>query len=119
MDTTLSENDLALTKKRRQIFRNNFELFFDDPFVPDNTAQENERPRKGSRPGRKANIDREHEAGHLRLYQDYFSFNPTYNDKLFKRRFRMERPLFLSIVEALSKHDWYFTKSCVSKHLEL
>ncbi len=32
-------------------------------------------------------IDRNREARHLRLYQDYFSDNPTYGPVLFRRRF--------------------------------
>src|SRR5436305_9869052 len=34
--------------------------------------------------------------------------NPTYNDELFRRRFRMRRSLFLPIVEAVAAHDEYF-----------
>ena len=40
---------------------------------------------------------------------DYFSPNPVYNETRFHRRFRMRRPLFLKIVEALSGWSDYFT----------
>ena len=46
--------------------------------------------------------------GHVQLYNDYFSENPTYPDKLFRRRFRMQRSLFLKIVDAIAKEDDYF-----------
>ncbi len=32
-------------------------------------------------------VDRNRETCHLRLYQDYFSDNPTYGPVLFRRRF--------------------------------
>ena len=53
--------------------------------------------------------DRE-EASHLvQLVDDYFSENPLYSDKIFRRRFRMTRPLFLRIVNALGEWSSYFT----------
>lgn len=55
-------------------------------------------------------IDRNREARHLRLYQDYFSDNPTYGPVLFRRRNRMSRPLFLRIMNAVEDHDDYFVQ---------
>lgn len=55
-------------------------------------------------------IDRNKEEGHNRLYHDYFSNTPTYTETQFCRRFRMHRPLFLRIGEAITTHDTYFTQ---------
>ncbi|XP_074376200.1 uncharacterized protein LOC141717874 [Apium graveolens] len=55
-------------------------------------------------------IDRNREEGHARLYRDYFSDIPTYTNTQFRRRFRMRRPLFLRIEEAVTTHDNYFTQ---------
>lgn len=46
----------------------------------------NPRPRSptgGSRPGQRANVDREREEGHEQLFADYFSDNPIYGPSLF------------------------------------
>ncbi|RWR75069.1 putative nuclease HARBI1 [Cinnamomum micranthum f. kanehirae] len=47
-------------------------------------------------------------SGHHRLYNDYFSENPVYTPSQFRRRFRMRKPLFLRIVNAVEAHDPYF-----------
>ena len=46
-------------------------------------------------------INRERDEGHDRLYKDYFAEASTYNERKFRGRFRMTRPLFLHIVDAL------------------
>jgi len=51
-------------------------------------------------------------SGHKRINADYFVPNPVYNDKQFRRRFRMFRPLFKCIKEAVKNHDDYFKKKC-------
>lgn len=40
---------------------------------------------------------------------DYFVDDPVYNETMFRRRFRMRRPLFLRIVQALGEWNKYFT----------
>lgn len=52
-----------------------------------------------NKPKRRAYIERDRELGHIRLCNDYFSNNPTYTQDMFRRRFRMNEPLFLRIVE--------------------
>ena len=44
---------------------------------------------------RRRYIDRNHLAGHKRLYDDYFAEEPVYPPNLFRRRFRMRHSLFL------------------------
>ncbi|XP_010485068.1 PREDICTED: uncharacterized protein LOC104763388 [Camelina sativa] len=48
--------------------------------------------------------------GHIRLWNDYFSENPTYNQSMFCRRFRMNKPLFLRIVSSIENGVPYFTQ---------
>ncbi|XP_075486460.1 uncharacterized protein LOC142526074 [Primulina tabacum] len=53
-------------------------------------------------------IQRNCEAGHEKLVNDYFSTNPVCHDEIFRSRFRMRRELFLSIVNALENHSIFF-----------
>ncbi|XP_033144151.1 putative nuclease HARBI1 [Brassica rapa] len=57
---------------------------------------------------RRAYIERDREQGHNRLWNDYFKENPTYPPEMFRRRFRMNKPLFLHIVERVSNEVPYF-----------
>lgn len=52
--------------------------------------------------------NREREIGETRLMKDYFVERPTYSPQLFRRRFRMQRMIFLRIVEAVTANDEYF-----------
>lgn len=52
-------------------------------------------------------------SSHRRIKADYFVADPVYNDKQFRRRFRMRRHLFKHIKEAVKNHDDnYFRKRC-------
>ncbi|XP_021718611.1 uncharacterized protein LOC110686329 [Chenopodium quinoa] len=51
---------------------------------------------------------RDREMGHARLFNDYFSDNPMYDTNQFRRRFRMQRPLFLRIMNKVVEGDVYF-----------
>uniref|UniRef100_A0A0D3BRI1 Nuclease HARBI1 n=1 Tax=Brassica oleracea var. oleracea TaxID=109376 RepID=A0A0D3BRI1_BRAOL len=53
-------------------------------------------------------IERHREEGHQMLWDDYFSETPTYTPQLFRRRFRMNKSLFLRIVHRLSTEIPYF-----------
>ncbi|KAD3641202.1 hypothetical protein E3N88_30426 [Mikania micrantha] len=57
---------------------------------------------------RRLQINRDREAGHDLLMGHYFGSEPLYNEKAFKRRFRMQRPLFECIVNDLEDADTYF-----------
>jgi hypothetical protein len=46
-------------------------------------------------------INRDHEGAHAQRLADYFGENPLYSDAMFRRRFRMRRPVFLRIVNDL------------------
>ncbi|XP_022552506.2 putative nuclease HARBI1 [Brassica napus] len=60
---------------------------------------------------KRANIERDRERGHNQLWKDYFMENPTYPPEMFRRRFRMNKPLFLRIVERLSSEVPYFQQT--------
>ncbi|XP_033145377.1 putative nuclease HARBI1 [Brassica rapa] len=63
---------------------------------------------QANKPRRRAYIERDREVGHTQLWNDSFTENPTYPPELFRRRFRMNKPLFLRIVERLSSEVPYF-----------
>ena len=73
-----------------------------------NEVEESSHKRGGSTVGRRY-LEREHFAGNERLMNDYFVENPTYSAEMFRRRFRMRRPLFNRILAAIRNHDRYFT----------
>ncbi|XP_042006264.1 protein ALP1-like [Salvia splendens] len=54
-------------------------------------------------------IRRDHAEAHTRLVEDYFADQPRWGPAVFRRRFRMSRYLFLSIVRTLSSRDEFFT----------
>ncbi|KAM0829821.1 hypothetical protein ACQ4PT_066629 [Festuca glaucescens] len=62
-----------------------------------------------NRSGPRTYKKRPREESDQRLVNDYFSENPLYNDKDFRRRFRMRKSLFLHIVNVLDEWDPYFT----------
>ncbi|XP_038717194.1 uncharacterized protein LOC120010469 [Tripterygium wilfordii] len=64
---------------------------------------------RGSVPGHRI-IQRNHNDGHSRLWNDYFKPDPVYHEGLFRRRFRMSRNLFLHIANAVVANDTYFTQ---------
>ncbi|XP_057773379.1 uncharacterized protein LOC131021087 [Salvia miltiorrhiza] len=63
-------------------------------------------PARAKRP--RSYVHRDREEAHVRLMQDYFVDNPTYGPTFFRRRFRMQKELFLRIVDAVQGEDIYF-----------
>ena len=85
----------------------NFDQYFEktfENFTIDYGNQEEERRKRKKR----VYIERNREACHVRLWNDYFSETPTYPDNLFRRRFRMNKPLFMRIVDRLSNEVQFF-----------
>jgi hypothetical protein len=62
----------------------------------------------GSLPGKQPNIARDFREAEARLCRDYFDEGWLYNDKQFRRRFRMSRKLFDRIEKKNSTRDKYF-----------
>ncbi|XP_010481067.1 PREDICTED: uncharacterized protein LOC104759887 [Camelina sativa] len=83
----------------------NLNQYFQEQFSNQFQAVEEESPVK-RKP--RTYIDRKREEGHERLWNDYFSDNPTYNAHQFRRWFRMNKPLFLRIVNRLSEEVPFF-----------
>ncbi|XP_019087475.1 PREDICTED: uncharacterized protein LOC104728272 [Camelina sativa] len=57
---------------------------------------------------RRVHINRNREDGHTRLWNDYFSENPPYTQDMFRRRFRMNKQLFIRIVNTIENGVPYF-----------
>ncbi|XP_009120419.2 putative nuclease HARBI1 [Brassica rapa] len=57
---------------------------------------------------KRAYVERNREEGHSRLWNDYFSENPTFPPHLFRRRFRMNKEVFMRIVDRLSENYPFF-----------
>ncbi|XP_010495173.1 PREDICTED: uncharacterized protein LOC104772234 [Camelina sativa] len=56
----------------------------------------------------RVHINRNREEGHTQLWNDYFSENPTYTPAMFRRCFRMNKPLFECIVSTIENGVPYF-----------
>jgi len=59
----------------------------------------NEPHHRGSVEGHRV-LNRDRQSGHMRLYQDYFSDDPTYGPNYFRRRF-VRTPYFFSIIPCI------------------
>nr|XP_051221993.1 uncharacterized protein LOC127340263 [Lolium perenne] len=55
-------------------------------------------------------IRRDRLGAHDRLFEDYFTDDCNYPPSYFRRRYRMRRSLFLSIVDRLGEYSLYFTQ---------
>ena len=64
--------------------------------------------KQGKKEKKRAYIERNREESHVRLWNDYFSETPTYLENIFRRRFRMKKPLFMHIVDRLSNEVQFF-----------
>ena len=78
---------------------------FDEYFEDTYTNIVNNPKKKQSK---RAYVERNREEGHTRLWNDYFSENPTYPPHLFRRRFRMNKVVFMRIVDLLSETFPFF-----------
>jgi hypothetical protein len=79
---------------------------------------ENTVPRRGGLVrGKTPNKDRSRNTGALLLYSDYFADNAINTPKEFYRRFRMNKDLFIKIVQGMREYDDYFKykKDCTGK----
>ncbi|TVT99822.1 hypothetical protein EJB05_54780, partial [Eragrostis curvula] len=74
-----------------------------------NIGTKKSRKRGGSVIGREI-VPRKRQAGHDKLWDDYFSENPIYGHNFFRGRFRMSKRLFLRIASAVEEHCDYFVQ---------
>ena len=56
----------------------------------------------------RAIIPQDHIVARHRLYEDYFTPEPRFGENMYRRHFRMHRPLFLRTVDALERRYEYF-----------
>ncbi|XP_071677538.1 uncharacterized protein [Lolium perenne] len=64
---------------------------------------------RGSVKGRSKYLPWNGVEGHLRLHADYFDrTNPVFPEKMFQRRYRMSRDLFMVILRGVRDYDPYF-----------
>ena len=63
---------------------------------------------QGKKRKKRIYIERNREECDIRLWNDYFSETPTYPPNLFRRRFRMNKTLFMHIVTRLSNEVEFF-----------
>ena len=65
---------------------------------------------RGSRPGKSPNIDRHRHEMHARMMSDYFADEPVYGPNFFRRRYRIRRSLFFTILDRVCARDDYFVQ---------
>lgn len=67
--------------------------------------------RGGSKPGRRKSKKRQRLEGHAMLFSDYFADDSTYDEKDFRRRYRMNKEVFFKLLHGMEKFE---TKICIS-----
>uniref|UniRef100_A0A0D3C2B0 Myb-like domain-containing protein n=1 Tax=Brassica oleracea var. oleracea TaxID=109376 RepID=A0A0D3C2B0_BRAOL len=80
-----------------------FDQRFENLLIHKEAQQEASRSKK-----KRAYIERQREQGHMQLWNDYFSEDATYPSHMFRHRFRMNKPLFMRIVDRPSAEIPYF-----------
>ena len=74
------------------------------------TEDEKERRGRGSRPGKMPNRRRDFEHAAQRLFSQYLSDDPLYDDDMFRRRYRVSRRIYRRVHDAVVEHDAYFVQ---------
>uniref|UniRef100_A0A0D3BCD1 DDE Tnp4 domain-containing protein n=1 Tax=Brassica oleracea var. oleracea TaxID=109376 RepID=A0A0D3BCD1_BRAOL len=95
--------DDAFDEHFDQFFYHCFDTTLENLIIAYGDEEEARKKRKN-----RAYIERNREEGHVRLWNDYFSETPTYPENIFRRRFRMKKPLFMHIVDRLSNEVQFF-----------
>ncbi|XP_048623777.1 uncharacterized protein LOC125592572 [Brassica napus] len=96
-----SSSSNGIDERLNEAFEEMFEQQFDHTFDSIVDVQAN-------KPKRRAYIERDREQRHNLLWNDHFREHPTYPPEMFRWRFRMNKPLFLRIVDRLSNEVPYF-----------
>ena len=96
-----------LKKHLINILINMLEETFDQSFENFTINSSNQEKEKKKRKKR-VYIERIREEGDQHLWNDYFSETPTYPHNLFRQRFRMNKHLFVHIVDRLSNEVEFF-----------
>ncbi|XP_010495913.1 PREDICTED: putative nuclease HARBI1 [Camelina sativa] len=103
MASSSSNNFENLDKVLDDRFEQVYDQAFDHISAAHADRQQARKPRK-----KRVHIERNREDGHIRLWNDYFSEDATYPPHLFRRRFRMNKALFMRITDRLSNEILFF-----------
>ena len=76
------------------------DVIFDMVMSSDLSGSDRKR-RRTSMSGKLPNVERNFEQGHRRIYDDFFSDNPTFSEDKLQRRFRMPAQLFKHIMKTV------------------
>ncbi|PNX69073.1 ribosomal protein [Trifolium pratense] len=101
MDPSKFHFDIAAYKQRREI---------DDAYILNRFRERRQQILEDNAPRTRKHLNRDHAAANQRLTYDYFADEPTYDDAMFRRRYQMQKHVFLQIVGDLSSSDNYFTQ---------
>jgi hypothetical protein len=104
VDSGLKDSGDDDSELEEEAFQDAFEQWVGD------SSERPRRPRCGGSRVWRRYVHRDHEVGHDRLFHDYFADNPIYDAVKLRRRFRMRRELFLSIVDRVYAYDQWFVK---------
>ncbi|XP_018509939.2 putative nuclease HARBI1 isoform X1 [Brassica rapa] len=103
MASSSSDPFEEMDERFEQICDQKFDQQFENLLIRYGERQEASRSKK-----KRAYIERDREQGHMQLWNDYFKEDSTYPSSMFRRRFRMNKPLFMRIVDRLSAEIPYF-----------
>ncbi|XP_039686192.1 uncharacterized protein [Medicago truncatula] len=82
----------------------------EDTYIVNRFIQRRKKIEEGSGSHSRKYLNRDHAAANQRLIDDYFANEPTYDVAMFRRRYRMQKHVFLRIVRELSISHNYFTQ---------
>ena len=104
----MAENSSSISRRRKWLEDDDDEFIWHNFFLPFTKNVVEDQKRKRTRYSRKPNIDRDRHQYALRLESDYWGESPTYDSKMFRRRFRMQRQLFDRILAQLQQQSKLF-----------
>ncbi|KAK2444646.1 hypothetical protein QL285_015657 [Trifolium repens] len=83
-----------------EAYRQNLEI--EEAFMTNRFREHRKKIEEDYAPRNRKYIKRDHAAANQKLIDDYFVTEPTYDDAMFRRRYRMQKHVFLRIVGDLS-----------------
>ncbi|XP_057435838.1 uncharacterized protein LOC130728393 [Lotus japonicus] len=106
-EENLNDHKKELLKKLSPYLQNSE---FEEAFIRNQVREHQNKLLEDRAPRSRKYVRRDHAAANRRLIEDYFANEPTYDDTMFRRRYRMQKHVFLRIVADLSSSDNYFTQ---------
>lgn len=85
--------------------------------IEDTNSEEEQNRGRGSRKGKKPNVNRNHAEVAARLNRQYLSEDPRFDGEKFRRRYRVSRTIYDRIVAAVLAQDNYLVRknNCCGK----